>query len=154
MNSPIITKEVYYGLYHKESKRIVGYHTSDNSGGYACVDASYILDHNESNEWLVKKFVRNNSTEWYNADYNTPTHNYNLDEIEVIKVEKEVTITTENVELPDSKTLFTDRYSKTEPKHLEYLLNEINKGENIKYDIYHLNDYLRKNKVVDKSILE
>lgn len=50
MNSPIITKEVYYGLYHKESKRIDGYHTSDNSGGYACVDTSYILDHNESNE--------------------------------------------------------------------------------------------------------
>lgn len=87
-----------YGLLHKETNRIVGYDIQSNEGKDCCVSNQYILNNYSDNMWLVNtieeaEYVKRRSTEWYNADYNTPTHDYDENEIEIVKVESSITIT-------------------------------------------------------------
>jgi hypothetical protein len=152
----MVIKEEKYGLLHKKNQKIVGYTTWNNNSD-SC--EFYELSEYQDNEWLVPnkylaEYVRNNSTEYYNADYTTPKHNFKANELEVVKVVKEITITEEKVELPDINVLFTDRYGDKEKEHLKYLLDKIEKGEVKNYDVFALNDYLRKNKMIEKGLFE
>ena len=77
-----------YALLHKKTKTLLGFYTSSNNGEF-CTDVEYSLVYDEENIWLVDSFekadyVKNNSTEWYNANYNTPSHSYHFDELEVV----------------------------------------------------------------------
>jgi len=87
-------KIIKYALLHKKSNTLVGFYTTSNSGEF-CTDVEYNLVYDEENIWVVDSFekaeyVRNNSTDWYNANYNTPQHSYHSNELSVVKLEIEV----------------------------------------------------------------
>ena len=81
-----------FGLRAKKSGKVVGYTTLQRYGGYSC-EPEYILDANISETiWLVNdakvaEYVRLNQTEWYNAEYETPSHNFSPEEFGVVEIE-------------------------------------------------------------------
>jgi hypothetical protein len=90
MTRKIIVKSGY-GLFHKKSKSIVGV-TSDFDNSGESVGTYYTLSYNQEPLWIVKdkigaSYVRLNSTEWYNAGYDTPINPYEPEELQVIKIE-------------------------------------------------------------------
>ena len=91
---------IKYALKYVKSNTLLGFNIQSNGDEDFCNDLQHSLDIHEDNIWLVDKiemaeYVKNNSTEWYNAGYNTPSHQFKPNELEVVKV-------TINVGPPDS----------------------------------------------------
>lgn len=88
-----------YGLRDKKTGEILSVWVSgDEDGG-----TEYHLDSYSNGMWLVDRpeqaeYVRNFSTEWYNAGYDTPRHEFKAEELEVAEIEMD--IKTINVKLP------------------------------------------------------
>lgn len=121
-----------YGLRQKSTGQLVGYCTSSNADGDCCVEEQYILQPGSDQLWLVDdpeqaEYVRLNSTEWYNAGFDTPTNNLDSDDLEVVEVNVEVKVEPVEVSLPTPYEFFEARYAKKEPRHWEYLKGEIEK---------------------------
>jgi len=91
---------IKYGIRKIGDKLPVTYYTSSNEGGYACVGETYSLatTHYDSDQiWATDSYeqavhVLNNSTAWYNAGYNSPTHNLEIELYEIVKVETIISI--------------------------------------------------------------
>lgn len=83
-----------YSLRHKVTKKLVTFYTQSNEDGEFCIPVQYIIDLDADYPmWLVDTEEKaeealKQSTEWYNASYDTPTHSYSLkkEELEVVEV--------------------------------------------------------------------
>jgi hypothetical protein len=88
--------ETKYGLRNKNNKNLITVSTHSNSGG-DCVSVLHELQDNiYYSVWMVDKgvhaeWVRNNPAQWYDADYDTPYHRFEPNDLEVVKL----TISTE-----------------------------------------------------------
>jgi len=122
MINKIINKTVKYGLVHKATRQLL-----------QC-NGTWLVD-----DPLVAEYVRNYSTEWYNAEYRTPSHEFEADELKVVKV----TITEEyddlNVEIPSFEEYIEKKYKKENPEHYYYLMKQYKEyGNSITYSLYDL----------------
>lgn len=142
-----------YGLKHIESGNMLCYTIESNGDAEFCGDFSYTLDEDEhSNKiWLVgspqhAEFVKNVSTEWYNAGYNTPSHRYSPNELVVVHVcadeelmEVSMPSNTDVLQWQDSKYSDSDEYMA--------FFNKLSKEEQMKilYTLYDMESYLREN---------
>ena len=142
-------KTVKYGLKHKKTNRILKYYTNSNRENHDCVDTTYTLtnpDYESSYEdWLVNSkilagFVRANSTEWYNADYETPKHGFTEDELDVVKITIETEEEIIDIKMPTVKELFErkNKNKKIDGRYYEYVIGEIDRGVKIDYNYYDL----------------
>lgn len=125
-----------FGLRQKSTGKIVGYYTSQNSGDG--VELQHILEPGAEKFWLVDdpeqaEFVRLNSTEWYNAGYDTPTNHIDTDDLEVVEINVEIKTTSVDVSLPTPYEFFETRYAEKDPRHWEYLKGKIKKDEGTRY---------------------
>ncbi len=84
---------IRYGLLHLKTKQLLGFYTVSSDGADDCVSVQYILDQYENRDklWIVRsrelaEAVRLNSTAWYNASYETPSHAFTADELKVVEV--------------------------------------------------------------------
>lgn len=135
-----------YGLRFKKTGKLLGMSFSSNAGGDFCGDVEVSLRDGGSCFWLVNtpehaEYVRLNSTKWYNAGFESPSHRFKPEELEVVRVEAEVQSI--QVSIPTPEEFFIQKYGETEPKHLEMLLHQKEEGEKIQYSIYDLQEMLR-----------
>lgn len=143
-------KEIKYGLMDKETKKLVGYSAESNEPGDN-VSISYELDMYSDDEWLVDtpehaEYVRLNSTEWYNADYNTPENGIEPEKLQVVKVEIEKKIEPIDVKIPNFEEYMKGTYKDKDPNHLKYVLGEYAKHPDMKYLLYELKEYIKRGK--------
>ncbi len=131
--------QIKYGLLYKG--KVLGYNTQSNSDGQNCCETQYTLDNTEENEWLVDskiqaEWVRNYSTEWYNAGYDTPTNPYNKEDLKVVEVIREITMTPIIVKIPTFEELAKMKYYKTERNHYDYIMKEKKKHKDLRFNLY------------------
>lgn len=140
-------EKIKYGLFHKGKNQLLGFTVQSNADGDCCCDMAYSLDTDTDNEWLVDDaltaaYVRQYSTEWYNAGYDTPINRFEPEELEVVKV----TITTEvvDVTVPTFEEYLREKYLDKEskyynPGHVEFIMGELKKGGQFApYSVYDL----------------
>lgn len=130
---------VKYGLFHIPTNKLIGYHTDSNADGEFCVETQYILSKYEDNVWLVDdevtaSWVRTHSTKWYNADFETPSHDFDPNELKVVKVIQIMEIQDCDYKLPDDLELFRLKYEQREPNHYKYTIQHM-KDNNSKLTI-------------------
>lgn len=87
---------VRFGLREKKSGKVLGYSVVANDPDGYCGAVSYTLEAGEDPIWLVDhiedaEYVRRYSTEWFNAGYESPEHNFKPEDLEVVEVELVVT---------------------------------------------------------------
>lgn len=135
---------IKYGL--MLNGQLLKYSRTQNPEGCEGVSESYELDDYSDEDWLVDdeltaEYVRNYSTEWYNADYQTPINRYTTkkDEISVVKVEVTTKVETVKVKIPTMEEYLRAKYPKPESKdHLTYCLDSYKKGKLLPYTLYDL----------------
>lgn len=93
--SNVTTELTKFGLLSIRSGKLCGFSTSSNDGNEFCNSVNYILEENRGywdyGVWLVNsyeqaEYVRNNATEWYNSGYDTPSHNFEANDLRVVEV--------------------------------------------------------------------
>jgi hypothetical protein len=142
-------KVIKYALKHKKSNKLVGYSICSNSGDFCC-DEQYILCSSEEKIWYVDtpehaEWVRNNSTKWYNAGYDTPTHYFKADELEVVKVE--ITTTMEKVDITFPTYEEIARFKSKGDKHsYKFYMYQKEANPDIGFDLYDLKEWMREKK--------
>ena len=143
---------------HVPSGEMVGYRTISNGNG-DCVDIQYILDLSEKDRlWLVDdpehaEYVRLHSTEWYNADYETPNHSPSCKSKELKVVKYVVSIESEDVavSIPTFPEYIKQNYE-DEPRHRDYVLSEWEQASEkerqrtMRYSLYDLRNLRYKQK--------
>lgn len=110
-----------YGLREKKTGKLLSFNRTKNR----CDAVEYCHDlrvDENSETWLVDnprqaEWVRHNSTEWYNADHNTPRHHYEAHELEVVEVNVSIRVTLMNVKVPTPYEYFKSKYAKKDPRH-------------------------------------
>ena len=142
-------KQVKYGLLYKG--KICGYTIQSNSEGRDCCDNQYELDETKTNEWLVDskiqaEWVRNYSTKWYNAGYDTPTNPYDKEDLQVVEVIKIVSIIPIVVKLPTFEEMAKIKYYEKEREHYDYILQEKEKHKELHFNLYDYQQVLEVNK--------
>lgn len=98
---------VKYGLRHKKTGELLKVSLTSNGEDYEGVSISHTLS-DYGKDWLVDKmftaeYVRRNSTEYYNAEYETPKHSFKMDDLEVVKVGIIVDIVPMEVKFPTAE---------------------------------------------------
>ena len=144
-----------YGLRLKKDKTLLGVYTTSNAGGDCCNEESYHLTACSEIPWMVKtklesSYVRMFSTQWYNAGYETPMHDYKPEELEVVKIEIREDV---NAEEPDFVPTFAQymqmRYNTKgkrsyDPGHYKCVMDECKRrgkdGSYCVYDLERLNE--------------
>lgn len=119
-----------YSLRNKKTKELIGFTVSSNDGAEFASAVAYELSEGQENVWLVDnprhaEFVRLNSTGWFIAGYDTPSHSLKPEEWEVVEIEmapKKI-----DVKIPSHMEIFEILY-KNEPAHLEGLKRRIKEG--------------------------
>lgn len=101
-----MTKVVKYGLRNKGDKEVLSYYSTSNAGSDFCVENSFMLSFGGAKMWLVDsphqaEYVRQHSTPWYNAGYETPENPF--DDLEVVKITVGTEVEAENVSIPTLK---------------------------------------------------
>ena len=140
-------KIVQYALRHIKSGKLLGFSVSSNDNGDFCNDTEVSLDEFNKNIWYTSTpeqaaYVRQFSTPWYNADMDTPNHDYEPGDLEVIKIIRDETHTKINVDIPTFEQLVELKYRKTEPGHADYLLSECKHHSDKIYSWYDLKEIL------------
>lgn len=131
------TRTKKFGLRHKEKDCVLGVARSSNVGSDCCGETQHILRTSSTEWWLVDdvqnaEWVRFNSTEWYNAEYDSPTHDYDPEELEVVSIVVETNVAPVKVKIPTPREYFKKRYAK-DPRHWKYLEGLMDSGVEIKY---------------------
>lgn len=80
-----------YGLLHKKSKELLGVY-GKHTDADCSVGTIYTLSCSIDKPWIVgdlltASYVRKFSTNWYNADYETPINPYKPEELSVVQIE-------------------------------------------------------------------
>lgn len=143
-------KTVKYGLRHKETGKILGVSSSSNEGREFCGDVSFRLTLHSDIMWSVDtvlnaEYVRNFSTEWFNADYDTPTNEFDAEELEVVEIAIETTVDCVEVKIPTFEEYLKIKYGTPGAKyydkdHYEYVLSDVRKHgyDKPSYSLYDL----------------
>jgi len=89
-------EKIYYGLKLKDKDEILGYIVESTDGDEFCNNTAYTLCDWEEQEWLVETYdkalyVQYNSTKYYCAGHDTPTHNFKPEQLEIVKITKIIT---------------------------------------------------------------
>jgi hypothetical protein len=127
-----------YGLYHKGEKKLLTFHCISNKKETThCVDISYRLDTSSENIWVVSdtinaEYVRRFSTEWYQAEYKTPKHDYDEDELEVVEV-KEI-FTPVEATMGTIENYYRMKYKRFNPYHYEECIKTLKMHRTQNYD--------------------
>jgi len=147
------TVVVKYGLRLKKSGQILGYYNTSNQGSDFCGETSTRLsDLDGYPMWLVDKayiaaYVRQFSTEWYNAGYETPQHSYEPEELELTVVKMITRTRPLIVKIPTVEEYFRIRYGEGSKhknlEHLEMVLKDIKEHPDISYSLYDLKELMR-----------
>ena len=138
-------EKILYALRLKLTGKLLTFSASSNEGGDFCNDTEISLDDFSSNPvWYAStpeqaEYVRNFSTPWYNAGMETPNHNFDADELEVVKIVQIEEITPVEIKIPTVKEWIELRYRKTEPAHADYL----QKQDMESYSLYDLKEVLK-----------
>ena len=140
-----------YGLRHKKSNIILGVSLQSNDGQSFCVSTTTTLNDYSEDMWLVDtpinaEYVRQFSTEWYNACHETPSHSFKPEELEIIKIE--ITTIEEKIEvkIPTFEKFLEIKYKDKEPQHYEYIMSQLNSNDKTgpsidrKYSLYDLEE--------------
>jgi hypothetical protein len=145
---------IKYGLRVKKTGEMVRYETYSNGDDYEGVGVSYMLTAYKSDPiWLVDSaehagYVRQFSTERYNAGFESPTHNFNPEDLEVVKVTMIEDIEPIEVKVPTYVEYIKEHYGKDDPGHANYILEELRKyphlGKTASFSIYDYSELLRK----------
>jgi len=145
---------IKYGLRLKNTGELLGVSASSNEGSDCCVDTAYTLSTGCDNQWLVEDklqaaYVRMFSTEWYNADYDTPINPYKPEEVEVVKVTMNIKVEpTENIKLPTFDEYMIERYDTKgnphySPGHYESIKRQRDHGAKFApYSFYDIKDMM------------
>jgi len=147
-----MAKTIKYALREKASRKLLGYTLSSNAEGDFCVENQYCLYAGDEKVWQVDEawqaeYVRQNSTEWYNAGYETPTHDYEPEELEVVEVTTVVDEKLVEVKIPTNEEYWNWKYGSGGPsedlKHLKFLLglDKANKANDP--GVYNIGEYFR-----------
>lgn len=141
-----------YALRHKESGGLLTLHITSNSGGDCCGDVTYELWTGGNAIWRVDdaihaEYVRNFSTEWYNADYDSPKHDYRPEELEVVEIKEEIT-PIEVGSLPTFEEYMKERHGKEEQGQVAFIMQRYRECPedfgSAPYSIYDLKELLRR----------
>jgi len=142
-----------YGLRLKETGEVLGFYYESNSGLDFCGETTCNLSISDDKMWLVDdkyqaEYVRNYSTEWYNAGYETPTNPFESEELEVVKVKVVTDVEPETASVPTMEEYLRLRYAEDNPEHLKYALKEIEEKKYNKffYSWYDLQGLMEKKK--------
>lgn len=136
--------KIKYGLRSKKTKKILGYREESNDGCDFCQSISTYLDEVNDRMWLVDlpenaEFVRQCSTSWYNAGYDTPSHEYDAEELEVVEVKIVTEIKPKTVKIPTIEEYLAIKYKKSDPEHYEFCMKELKENpKEFFYDLYDL----------------
>lgn len=130
-----------YGLRHKETGKILRYQQEDNGPNADGIRFSYGLNLEANDMWLVDnprlaEYVRLNSTPWYNADYKTPMHYFDSEELEVVYVNVVVKVRPVNVKIPTVMEFYKKKF-KNSPQDFEDIRKHIEDGR-VSYSWYDL----------------
>ena len=148
----MISSITKYGLWHIEKQELLGFET-EGTRGDNCVGTIYTLEVGmDSNQWLVEEqidaeYVRKFSTEWFNARYSTPKHDFKPEELQVVMVIQNIQRTDEMV-IPTFEEYIKAKYAKKDTRHYEHLLNEKDKftrDGHAPYSLYDLHELMREN---------
>ena len=143
-------KTTKYGLRHKKTGKILGVSSSSNEGQDFCGDVSFRLSLHSDVMWSVDtllnaEYVRNFSTEWYNADYTAPTNEFEPEELEVVEIAIETTVACIEAKIPTFDEYLKIKYGTPgaryyDPEHYAYVLSEVKRNGNSdpKYSLYDL----------------
>ena len=132
-----MTEIVKYSLREISTGKLLTYSTTNNSDGHCCVSESYKLNTYEDLVWEVDDletatFVKNVSTSWYNAGYESPQHDFEPEELEIVQVTKTVNVfTARSDKYPTLREFLTWKASKrreegniSDAKYFEYTVKE------------------------------
>jgi hypothetical protein len=142
---------IKYGIRNKVTNKILGFETSSNEGGYACNSETYTLSEYSENIWSVKykeqaQYVLEHSTEWYNAGYKTPNHNIDSKQINQYEIVEIITIVNSiPVSISSTKEMIELKYRESNPKHADFLLQELDNHPDMKFSWYDYTEVLFKN---------
>ena len=129
--------------------------TSSNRDSDYCCDIQHILSlpskysDGEGDVWCVDEmsgatYVKHNSTSWFNAGYETPTHEFKPEELEVVEYEVIVNVREiKQQEYPDFLTYINVVYKDSE-NELKCMLGQYEMDKNIKIGLYNYKKYLEK----------
>jgi len=129
----MVKHEVKYALRHKAKDKLLGFFVRHNGYNADGVSQSHYLCDYEENVWYADspghaEYVRHVSTPWYNAGYETPGHEYDAEELEVVKLEMTVKTTVEAASIPDKHTYWKLKYGpkgmRPDVNHLASLLEQ------------------------------
>lgn len=135
-------KKIQYGLREIKTGKMVTYSVSSNGDAEDCGPTTTRLSTDDDEPlWLVDipeqaEYVRNYSTDWYNSSHNTPEHNFEKNNFEVVKVKTEIV----KVSIPTPKELYTE-FAKSDPGH-QFTLKRLSSGEKFHYMWWDLSRYL------------
>lgn len=120
-----------FGLRNIKTNTLAGVSTRSNEGGECCCETQYILDDCSNIPWIVESaltaaWVRENSTEWYNAGYDTPTNEYDPESMEVVEIELVVKKTKQTI--PTWEEYIQRKYNNSklksyDPEHVEWVMS-------------------------------
>jgi len=140
-----------YALRHIKEDKLLTFYVSSNGDADFCGDTQTSLGTSDEQTWYAKtdveaEYVRQHSTQWYNAGYETPSHEYKPEELEVVCVEMRIEHHEVKVKIPTYPEYIKENYEDNKP-HRDYCLSEYEKhGEanNTFYSIYDLQQLIRK----------
>jgi hypothetical protein len=135
-----------YGLFHKEKKVLLGVRIDHTDGSEGVRDV-HTLDYGVEPIWLVADittaaYVRENSTPWYNAGYDTPTNPFEPAELRVVKIELKIS-NPGHIKLPTFEEHMSLKYNTPgekfyNPAHYEMVMAEYRAGAGYRYSLYDL----------------
>jgi len=158
MKNSKTTLETIYALRHIKSGRLLSMSISSNSGSDFCGEVTVSLNKSYTDEfdpdiWYIDdiynaEYVRQFSTEWYNAGERTPKHDFEPEELEVVEIKREIRTTTKNVKVPTFMEYMELQYAKSEPGHLKHIKKEVEDypHQSWKYGLYDLMLLISNNK--------
>ena len=120
-----------FGLRFKSSGKIVTHYKESNGCSDCCGEFQHVLSERDTEEiWSVDtpenaEWVRLNSTQWYNAEYDTPTNDLDPEDLEVVKINIIISTSILPVQnnLPTQEEFYTLKYKEREPEHYEHMMN-------------------------------
>lgn len=141
-------KEIKYALKHKKTNTLLGYYSTSNEGGDFCGDTSYTLCTSGDRTWyadnpIQAEYVRNNSTKWYNAGYETPSHNFKANELAVVKVEITTDMEEIKIKLPSFEEIAKWKGEKYGENDYKFLMYQKKEHPEIQFDLCDIQEYMR-----------
>jgi len=141
-----MNNSIKYAL--RKNGRLVGFDTDSNEEDFR-ISTIYYLEASSDQTWYVDtpehaEYVRQNNTEWFNADYETPSHRFSPDELEVVRVEN-THIEKIDVNIPTYEEMIKFLH-RDEPYTMQSLLGEMD--DDSEYSLYDLREMMmHKNKM-------